>query len=174
MIATCPNCGARYRIREDRLTGSRARITCKKCAHKFIVHKDQEAGVARPAPTGVPVRLAGAPSQPRFEEDDESDVPTTVMPHGSKVIRKIRENTDSVPFQEAGGRLPTSELPRLGTSEREFPPNLRAEVRPSAKAAPPAPEEEGGLWSYILVGVFLVVVVVIATLVMGGAVPLPA
>ncbi len=171
MIVTCSNCGARYRIREDRLTASRARITCKKCGHKFIVSRDDGA-VARSSADGLPVRVAGG-GQRSFEEDDESDVPTTVMPHGSKVIRKIRESTGEIPRPESPGPMPGAS--ESGGSPREFPSDLRAEVRPGVATRPPGEEPQGtNPMTWVLLIVFFVIVVAVATLVMSGAIPLPA
>ncbi len=43
MVVTCDHCGARYRLAEERISGSGARITCPKCRHVFVVHNDEPA-----------------------------------------------------------------------------------------------------------------------------------
>ena len=79
MIVSCPACSSRYRIREDRIQGRGARITCPNCSHKFVVYRDQGNAPVEPEPSA-------------YDEEDESDVPTTVMPQGSSLARSIREN----------------------------------------------------------------------------------
>lgn len=93
MIVSCPSCSSRYRIRDDKVKGRGARITCPSCQHKFIVHREAEPMVVGgEARGGVPVTFArgGQTMRGEFEEDDEADVPTTVMPHGSQVAQSIR------------------------------------------------------------------------------------
>lgn len=52
MIVTCPNCTARYKVPESKITERGAKITCPNCAHKFVVRKDgegsEEAAAAAP------------------------------------------------------------------------------------------------------------------------------
>ena len=43
MIVTCPSCSARYKFDEAKLKGRAAKITCPKCAHKFLVRPPAEA-----------------------------------------------------------------------------------------------------------------------------------
>jgi predicted Zn finger-like uncharacterized protein len=40
MIVTCPSCSARYKIKDSKLEGRGARITCPRCAHRFVVYRD--------------------------------------------------------------------------------------------------------------------------------------
>jgi predicted Zn finger-like uncharacterized protein len=47
MIVTCPSCSARYKISETKIKGRGAKITCPRCAHRFVVYRDQ-------AGSGVP------------------------------------------------------------------------------------------------------------------------
>ena len=42
MIVTCPACSARYRIDIAKIKGRGAKITCPRCAHKFVVYKEKE------------------------------------------------------------------------------------------------------------------------------------
>lgn len=44
MIVTCPNCTARYKVPESKITDRGAKITCPNCSHKFIVKANGEAG----------------------------------------------------------------------------------------------------------------------------------
>jgi predicted Zn finger-like uncharacterized protein len=41
MIVSCPACSARYRIDPSKIKGRGAKITCPRCAHKFVVYKDR-------------------------------------------------------------------------------------------------------------------------------------
>jgi predicted Zn finger-like uncharacterized protein len=38
MIVTCPNCGKKYRIKDEKIGQSPKRLRCKKCSEVFIVH----------------------------------------------------------------------------------------------------------------------------------------
>ena len=52
MIVTCPSCSARYKINDEKIKGKGAKITCLKCAHKFVVLKsDVPDNTLRDAPT---------------------------------------------------------------------------------------------------------------------------
>lgn len=53
MIVSCPACSARYRIDPNKIKGRGAKITCPRCAHKFVVYKGDE-----------PTRSAEPPSLP--------------------------------------------------------------------------------------------------------------
>lgn len=43
MVVTCDHCGAHYRFDDGRISGSGARITCPKCRHVFVVHKESSS-----------------------------------------------------------------------------------------------------------------------------------
>ncbi len=43
MIVTCPACSARYKIKESRIQGRGAKITCPRCGHRFVVYRDTAA-----------------------------------------------------------------------------------------------------------------------------------
>lgn len=43
MIVACPACSARYRIDKSKIKGRGAKITCPRCANKFIVYKEKES-----------------------------------------------------------------------------------------------------------------------------------
>ncbi|MFT4621478.1 MAG: putative Zn finger-like uncharacterized protein [Myxococcota bacterium] len=49
MIVTCPACNARYKINESKIKGRGAKITCPRCAHRFIVYRGQQSAPVRPA-----------------------------------------------------------------------------------------------------------------------------
>ncbi len=42
MIVTCPSCSARYKINEAKVKGRGAKITCPRCAHRFVFYRDSE------------------------------------------------------------------------------------------------------------------------------------
>jgi predicted Zn finger-like uncharacterized protein len=89
MIVTCPACSSRYRIKDEKIQGRGAKISCPKCDHKFVVHREADPAAD---PKGVPVTFArgGKKMRRELDEDDEADVPTTVMPHGSQVAQQIK------------------------------------------------------------------------------------
>lgn len=153
MIVSCPQCESRYRIRDEKLSGARARITCRNCGHKFIVEKESAHS--------LPVTLRSeTPSKP--SEDDENEVPTTLMPHGSAVVRKIRETTQDAPFPIpiAGDPGQDPLIPRRDPAS----PRPRAQVRPAG--APTDAEIEARRDQMMLAGI---VVCVILLLLLGVA-----
>ncbi len=58
MIVTCPNCGKKYQIPEDKLAGKPRRLRCKNCREVFIIHPPKQGdGKSSPA-TAVDERAA--------------------------------------------------------------------------------------------------------------------
>ena len=53
MIVTCPACSARYKINANKVTGRGAKITCPRCEHRFVVHRDSSQAPKRPTPESV-------------------------------------------------------------------------------------------------------------------------
>ncbi|MCA9488882.1 MAG: zinc-ribbon domain-containing protein, partial [Myxococcales bacterium] len=51
MIVTCPACSARYNVKESKIQGRGAKITCPRCAHRFVVYREEEGGAP---PDNVP------------------------------------------------------------------------------------------------------------------------
>lgn len=110
MIITCPACNARYKIRDEQLSGAAKTITCRKCSHKFVVYPE---GSKPEDQASIPLSVQ-APRTSSFPTDDEEDAPTTIMSHGSALAQQIREAVED--------------------SEREA-----AAQKASAAAGPPAP-----------------------------------
>jgi predicted Zn finger-like uncharacterized protein len=42
MNVSCPSCRARYRVSDDKIKGRGAKITCPKCAHRFVVYRSED------------------------------------------------------------------------------------------------------------------------------------
>ena len=164
MIVQCPACSSRYRINEDKIPGRGARVTCPSCGHKFVVEKASEA-----PSRGVRVALQ------RGEEDDEADVPTTVMPNGAALLKAARRTPEpshapaaspavSAPpspaaaWDPAGSSAPSAAEPR--------PSRPAAVVRPAAPA--PAPAVKAGppvvVIAVAVVGLVLFGIVLAATI----------
>lgn len=59
MIITCPNCSARYRVKDELIKAKGKRVKCKKCTAVFVAYPDKDA-VLEQAPA-VP---AAAPTPP--------------------------------------------------------------------------------------------------------------
>jgi len=95
MKVTCPACESIYRIPDDKIQGRGARITCKKCGHKFVVYNQSERVViGEDKPKGLPVTFQRKGQITKAEmpdEDDEADAPTTVMTHGSALAQEIKQ-----------------------------------------------------------------------------------
>src|SRR5688572_27099488 len=70
MIVTCPSCSARYKFDEAKLKGRAAKITCPKCAHKFLVRPPAEAAPPaeeeEPETPEEPVSSGGGTAQVRI------------------------------------------------------------------------------------------------------------
>jgi len=56
MIVACDNCGARYKLDDDRISGRGARVTCPKCRHVFVVYRHAESPPAAEADGSAPVQ----------------------------------------------------------------------------------------------------------------------
>jgi predicted Zn finger-like uncharacterized protein len=54
MIVTCPACHARYKINEGKIKGRGARITCPRCAHRFVVYRESAQPPRNTTPSNVP------------------------------------------------------------------------------------------------------------------------
>ncbi len=66
MKITCPACGSKYAIADDKVRGRRVKVRCKSCSEPIIVD-----GYAEPAPEAAPAPPAsygGAPAQQSSEE----------------------------------------------------------------------------------------------------------
>ena len=48
MIVTCPQCTARYKLDQNKISARGAKITCPRCRHVFVVHRDAEQDGANP------------------------------------------------------------------------------------------------------------------------------
>jgi predicted Zn finger-like uncharacterized protein len=61
MIVTCPSCSARYKINESKVKGRGAKITCPRCAHRFVFYRegDEEAKSAADPVANLDFRTVG-------------------------------------------------------------------------------------------------------------------
>lgn len=134
MIATCPECGKRYRVKLEKVPERGARITCPSCRHRFVVYREQpKVVIGEPEPQGLPVSIKrqgeitknAPPEDEPEEDDDESDLPTTVMPFGSSVAADIR--------QAIAAQYDAPEPEELAP-----PPPPRSAAPPQATPTPPA------------------------------------
>lgn len=179
MIVSCPSCSSRYRIRDEKVSDRGARITCPSCTHKFVVHREEEAvGVGMSGARGVPVAFARGGRRLRaeggFEEDDEAEVPTTVMPHGSQLAESIRLAAAAKAQKAALNREPEPPSDAGVAAGAADLRSLRSPTRGELQSAPP-PRRLGRAVGFAMVG-FVGVALVVAALVALGVVdfPLPA
>jgi predicted Zn finger-like uncharacterized protein len=71
MVITCPSCSARYRLSPDKIKGRRAKITCPKCAHVFVVFSEGEDGGDEPDPSGDAVAAGPTTGSARSRDKDK-------------------------------------------------------------------------------------------------------
>ncbi len=160
MIASCPQCDARYRVKDEKIPDRGARITCPKCGHRFVVHKERAAAAVEEAPRGVPVTFSrkgqvarGAPT-----DEDDSDLPTTVMPHGSSLAAEIRAAIRAAHEEPAHEPAPP-EPPARAAKAVAPPPDLRAARRTEASGS----SEDSFSLGRLLGGVFIVACLIAVT-----------
>ena len=67
MIVTCPECTARYRLDNSRVSGLGARITCPRCKHVFVVYPGEtDSGSTAPSESSIaPGGAVSAPNKSR-------------------------------------------------------------------------------------------------------------
>lgn len=180
MIVTCPECSSRYRIREDKIQGRGARITCPSCTHKFVVHRESEPLVVGGGGNGLNLNLGMGGGG--YMEDDENDVPTTVMPNGSQLAQTIRAAAEAAKQREAAANAAANAPTEVNTrpmAQRDTPNDPARALRAASRAPEPVAEEapappaRGGRVGLMVAGVLVVALVVVA-LVATGVVPMPA
>jgi predicted Zn finger-like uncharacterized protein len=155
MIVTCPSCSTRYRVRDDKIQGKGARISCPKCGHRFVVYGEAERFVSGDeSPRGMPVtiRKQGTTQRAEVPEDDEAEAPTTVMAHGSAAVAQLRAALHDRP--------PTEEVPQA--------PDAPSAPAAPAPTAPPKPSggSERLATRVIVLGTAAVIVIAIAAAVL--------
>jgi predicted Zn finger-like uncharacterized protein len=169
MIVSCPQCASRYRIRDDKIQGAGARITCPECKHRFVIYRESSkfvVGGSEAKPKGLPVTFARKGQIHRAEvheeDEDESDAPTTLMPHGSALAEQFRQSIAeerrrilAENKEEEPAPLPPAE-PTAGPDKEEL-------VAASPKAAQSPRQAPAGRPSYL--GRFLAVVMIVVALV---------
>lgn len=132
MIVTCPSCSSKYRINDEKIPGKGARISCPSCAHKFVVFRD-----------AAPAAPAVAPSRGRnfaADDEDDADVPTTVMPHGSQLAKEIRAAADRARAEEGFEPSPPTPPPTRPVGDAAGARKLRqaGKTDKASGGAPPA------------------------------------
>jgi predicted Zn finger-like uncharacterized protein len=147
MIVSCPQCSARYRIRDEKIQGAGARIGCPSCHHKFVVYREAEkfvVGGTAAQPKGVPVTFARGGELKRAEvpeeEDEDAEAPTTLMPHGSSGAEQLRQALQAQRDQSAAEAVGKPRAPAPAPTPAR-PPDPKPVAREAAPRA--AAREEG-------------------------------
>lgn len=144
MIVTCPSCSSKYRINDEKIPGKGARISCPSCAHKFVVFRE----AAAPPP---------APSRGRnfaADDEDDADVPTTVMPHGSQLAKEIRAAADRARAEDGADPAPPSPPPARPVGDSGGARKLRE--------AGKTDKSSGGSPPVLVIGIVVIVVAAVA------------
>lgn len=92
MKVTCDNCGAVYRIPEEKLTKEVSRATCKRCSHKIVIRKPTASS-------------GGLGSSYSFDDDDDGFVTheeRTVI----ATVPELQKFDATPPLSVPGGPLP--------------------------------------------------------------------
>lgn len=133
MIVQCDKCKTKFRIGDDKLTDSGIKVRCSRCAHVFVVQREDHSGIffnergpetARVSPMTMASLAAAstrAPSLPPFSFEGAQTAPN-VLPLPSP----LPEERATIPVAGLGfAALPTEPSP----SQRPSPPPL---PRPSS------------------------------------------
>ncbi len=90
MIATCPECSARFRIPDDKMKPGGVNVRCSRCKHVFQAGADEGAPVPLDTPVPAPTPMPSMPSIPGAEPDGVGGKP-----------RLGGEHTAAISFEEA-------------------------------------------------------------------------
>ncbi|HHO51993.1 MAG TPA: hypothetical protein ENK18_14195 [Deltaproteobacteria bacterium] len=77
MIVTCPACSQQYKLRESKIQGRGAKVTCPRCGHRFVIYRTESDRAASkqipsaPTEVGLDAPKGHAPQEGRslFERD---------------------------------------------------------------------------------------------------------
>ena len=112
MRIVCPQCGAKYEVKDEKVRKKVFKIRCKRCSHEFVVRGEQEeAQAATPEPEAAAVEQA-APSE---------DEATKVVDYSARQ-REIAEEEGAVWHvvinrEQVGGLTAQDVLAYLGRGE---------------------------------------------------------
>ena len=76
MVVSCPQCGTKFKIADDKITAAGVKVRCSKCKHTFSVKKD---GVEEPVGTQAP-KPAKVPPPPSARDRDPASTPLPPPP----------------------------------------------------------------------------------------------
>ena len=68
MIITCPNCAARYKVKDGLITAKGKKVKCRKCASVFVAYPDKDAVLETAPPAGATTVIqesAGVGAEPK-------------------------------------------------------------------------------------------------------------
>jgi len=150
MVVTCPSCQARYRLDPSRIKGRGAKIRCPKCAHSFVVYRDDEGGAG--SQNEIAGQQAPNPATAYAATGTADHVPfgdaKTVVnraPEGTPVAPHVAPPDEEVPIAvggKGGAATSTKPPPKKTPSAESF--NFSAAMGGGAEMATGAQVAVGG------------------------------
>jgi predicted Zn finger-like uncharacterized protein len=147
MIITCPNCGARYKVRDDLISEKGKRVKCKKCTAVFRVNKEGQSKLEK-APEKAPEQEAqqqfkvnvGAPKadlppKPGPKPEAQPEEPKTPPISAGATVRVDRSQLEDFLKQHQPPAQP-DDMPE--------PPSVFDEPTAKTPPVPPPADESAG------------------------------
>jgi DNA-directed RNA polymerase subunit RPC12/RpoP len=146
MKVVCDNCGAMYKIPDDKLVKPVNKATCRQCGHRMLIPRPRQGAdpdertlvtAVPPTPAPPPMRdEGGAPTTPLHVDSEEKTLPTGGRaPEETKWIRNELVGTGAA---SAAARAPDRGADRAAATERlpahGGPPSVPT-PRPAARPA---------------------------------------
>jgi len=110
MILTCPNCGAKFNIKDGALGTEGRKVKCSKCDHRWHATPDGDAEGAPPAPPPPPAPSTNEDTAPPSSDGDAA----------TEAAAQIQVQ-DSDPFSNLDDDSPPDDQPAEATGESPPP-----------------------------------------------------
>ncbi|MBN2499031.1 MAG: zinc-ribbon domain-containing protein [Deltaproteobacteria bacterium] len=134
MIVTCPQCGTRFKIADEKVSSRGVKVRCSKCKHTFTVRREAEpaapeasAPVATPAPSTLP-----APPAP--VQAAQKPLPPPPAVPGLPVSAPAQGTKPGAP--QTGAALPPPPV-KAQSAFASFPPPAAPKPPPASRAIEP-------------------------------------
>ncbi len=178
MIIMCEDCGKKYRIDPDRITGPEGRFKCKNCGNPIVVSREALKRVVRPAapvepsadpavppPPGMP----GSPGESSGESGAGFDATSLWKGSDEQEPQTDAENDEELGFDPEAARRLLAELSQVELSEEEGS-DLGKVSGPGLGAPLPHAAQKGAGFTPKII--FLLLVVSLVPLAVFGAISL--
>lgn len=112
MIITCPQCSARYKVKDGLISEKGKKVKCKKCESVFIAYPDNRS-VLKSSPAAPPLKAAESQAQTKAEERPQA----TVKIDRSKLEGYLKDNAGQIPPPAAPAPAPSADTTATTTDE---------------------------------------------------------